>query len=168
SPEVVQQVEKALENKLSAFFTQELRKTGGVEAAAEILNMVQRSSERNILEGLEEEDPEMVEQIRRLMFTFDDILRVNDRGVQNVLKGIDTSQLSMALKTASEELRDKFLKNMSKRAADLIKEEMEFMGPVRLADVEAAQQAIVDVVRRLEEQGEVIIEGRGGGEEIVA
>jgi flagellar motor switch protein FliG len=168
SPEVVHQVEKALENKLSAFFTQELRKTGGVEAAAEILNMVQRSSERNILEGLEEEDPEMVEQIRRLMFTFDDILRVNDRGVQNVLKGIDTSQLSMALKTASEELRDKFLKNMSKRAADLIKEEMEFMGPVRLADVEAAQQAIVDVVRRLEEQGEVIIEGRGGGEEIVA
>ena len=85
-----------------------------------------------------------------------------------MLKGIDTSQLSMALKTASEELRDKFLKNMSKRAADLIKEEMEFMGPVRLADVEAAQQAIVDVVRRLEEQGEVIIEGRGGGEEIVA
>jgi flagellar motor switch protein FliG len=168
SPEVVQQVEKALESKLSAFFTQELRKTGGVEAAAEILNMVQRASERNILEGLEEEDPEMVEQIRRLMFTFDDILRVNDRGVQNVLKGIDTSQLSMALKTASPELKDKFLKNMSKRAAELIKEEMEFMGPVRLADVEAAQQAIVDVVRRLEEQGEVIIEGRGGGEEIVA
>lgn len=167
NPEIVQQVEKALETKLSAFVTSELRKTGGVEAAAEVLNLVQRSTERNILEGLEEEDPEMVEQIRRLMFTFDDILRVNDRGVQNLLKNIDTSQLAMALKTASPELKDKFLRNMSKRASDLISEEMEFMGPVRLSDVEAAQQAIVDVVRRLEEQGELIIEGRGGAEEIV-
>lgn len=167
SPEVVQQVEKALETKLSSFVTAELKKTGGVEAAAEVLNLVQRATERNILEGLEEEDPEMVEQIRRLMFTFDDILRVNDRGVQNLLKNIDTSQLAMALKTASPDLKEKFLKNMSQRAADLIREEMEFMGPVRLSDVEAAQQAIVDVVRRLEEQGELIIEGRGGAEEIV-
>ncbi|MBI2900638.1 MAG: flagellar motor switch protein FliG [Planctomycetes bacterium] len=167
NPEIVHQVEKALETRLSTFVTAELRKTGGVGAAAEVLNLVQRSTERNILEGLEEEDPEMVEQIRRLMFTFDDILRVNDRGVQNLLKNIDTSQLAMALKTASPELKEKFLKNMSQRAADLIKEEMEFMGPVRLSDVEAAQQAIVDVVRRLEEQGELIIEGRGGAEEIV-
>ncbi len=168
SPEVVQQIEKALETKLSSFVTSELRKTGGVETAAEVLNLVQRSTERTILEGIEEEEPEMVEKIRRLMFTFDDIMRVNDRGVQNLLKNIDTSQLSMALKTASPELKEKFLKNMSQRASELIKEEMEFMGPVRLADVEAAQQAIVDVVRRLEEQGELIVEGRGGGEEIVA
>ncbi len=167
SPEIVQQVERALETKLSSFVTAELKKTGGVEAAAEVLNLVQRSTERNILEGLEEEDPEMVEQIRRLMFTFDDISRVNDRGIQNLLKNIDTSQLAMALKTASPELKEKFLKNMSQRAAELIREEMEFMGPVRLSDVEAAQQAIVDVVRRLEEQGELMIEGRGGAEEIV-
>ncbi|MHC4605423.1 MAG: flagellar motor switch protein FliG [Planctomycetota bacterium] len=167
SPEVVTEVEKALESKLAHFVTQELQKTGGVDAAAEILNLVQRSTERGILEGLEEEDPEMVEQIRRLMFTFDDILRVNDRGVQNLLKNVDTSQLSLALKTASPELREKFFRNMSSRAADLVREEMEFMGPVRLSDVEAAQQQIVDVVRRLEEQGELIIEGRGGAEEII-
>ena len=132
-----------------------------------MLNLVQRTTERNILESLEEDDPEMVEQIRRLMFTFDDILRVNDRGAQNLLKNIDTSQLSLALKTASPELSEKFFRNMSKRAAELVREEMEFMGPVRMADVEAAQQAIVDVVRRLEDQGEIIIEGRGGAEEIV-
>lgn len=167
SPEIVKQLERALEAKLSALVTQEFKKTGGVEQAAEVLNLVQRSTERNILEGLEEEDPEMVEQIRRLMFTFDDIMRVNDRGVQNLMKNIDTSQLSLGLKTAAPELRDKFFKNMSKRASEIIREEMEFMGPVRLADVESAQQAIVDVVRRLEEQGEIIVEGRGGTEEIV-
>ncbi len=167
SPEAVEQVEKALEAKLASFGTQEFRKTGGVESTAEILNLVQRSTERSVLEALHEEHPELVEQIRRLMFTFDDILRSNDRGVQNLLRSIDTSQLSLALKHASPELREKFFKNMSPRAADLVKEEMEFMGPVRLSDVEAAQQAIVDVVRRLEDQGELIIEGRGGGEEIV-
>lgn len=167
NPEVVSEVERALQGKLAAFVTHELRKTGGVDAAAEILNLVQRSTERNILEGLEEEDPEMVEQIRRLMFTFDDILRVNDRGVQNLLKNVDTSQLSLALKTASPELKEKFFRNMSKRASELVREEMEFLGPVRLSDVEAAQQAVVDAVRRLEEQGELLIEGRGGAEEIV-
>jgi flagellar motor switch protein FliG len=167
SPDVVKRLEQALESKLASVMTQEFRKTGGVAQAAEILNLVQRSTERAILEGLEEEDPEMVEQIRRLMFTFDDIIRVNNRGVQNLMKNIDTSQLSLALKTASPELREKFFSNMSKRAAEIIREEMEFMGPVRLADVEAAQQAVVDVVRKLEEQGELIVEGRGGAEEIV-
>lgn len=167
SPEVVEQVEKALENKLSSFVTQGFRRTGGVTAAAEILNLVQRSTERSILEGLNEDSPDMADRIRRLMFTFTDILRVNDRGVQALLKNIDTSQLSLALKHASPELKEKFLGNMSKRAGELIKEEMEFMGPVRLSDVEAAQQAIVDVVRRLEEQGELMIEGRGGADEIV-
>lgn len=169
SPDVVQHLERALESKLAGMVSQEFKKTGGVEAAAEVLNLVQRATERNILEGLEEEDPEMVEQIRRLMFTFEDIMRVNDRGLQALMKNIDTSQLSLALKTAPPELREKFFKNMSKRATDIIREEMEFMGPVRLADVEAAQQAIVDVVRRLEEQGELIVEGRdaGGGEIVV-
>jgi flagellar motor switch protein FliG len=167
SPDIVSQVEKALESKLAAFISQEISEIGGVEVAAEILNLTQRSTERAILEGLEEEDPELVEQIRRLMFTFDDIMRVNDRGVQNLLRHIEPQQLALALKTASPELRQKFFKNMSTRAQDNIKEEMELMGPVKLSDVEKAQQAIVDIVRRLEEEGELIIEGRGGAEEII-
>lgn len=167
SPDVVQEVEKSLETKLSAVLSQEIRRTGGVPQAAEILNLVQRATERGILEGLEEQDPEMVNQIRRLMFTFEDVLRVNDRGIQNLLKNVDTQQLSIALKTASPELREKFFRNMSKRAVEMVKEEMEYMGPVRLKEVEAAQQTIVDVVRRLEEQGELIVEGRGGGEVVV-
>jgi flagellar motor switch protein FliG len=167
SPDVVSQVEKSLEAKLSAFITQESRRAGGIEQVAEILNLVQRVTERSILEGLEEEDPEMVEQIRRLMFTFEDIMRVNDRGIQNLLKNVDHQQLSVALKTAPPELRDKFFKNMSKRAVEMVQEEMEYMGPVRLKDVEAAQQAIVDLVRRLEEQGELVVEGRGGEEVVV-
>jgi flagellar motor switch protein FliG len=168
SPEVVSQVEKALETKLSSFVSQEFRKSGGVEAAAEILNLVQRATERTILDALGEENPQMAEEIRRLMFTFEDVLRVNDRGIQNLLRNIDTTQLALALKhNASPELKDKFFGNMSKRASELVKEEIEYMGPVRLSDVEAAQQAIVDVVRRLEDQGELLIEGRAGSEEVV-
>jgi flagellar motor switch protein FliG len=166
SPEVVEQIEKALETKLATYIT-ELRKTGGVKAAAEILNLVQRSTEKAVLETLEEDDPEMVQEIRKLMFTFDDIIRVNDRGMQNLLQHIDKSQLALALKTASPEVKEKFFKNMSKRAVEDMRETMEYMGPVRLADVEASQQAIVEVVRRLEEEGQVIIEGRGGAEEII-
>jgi flagellar motor switch protein FliG len=167
SPEVISQVEKALEKKLAAIVTEELREAGGVEAVAEILNLTDRATERGILESLEEEDPDLADQIRRLMFVFEDILLVNDRGVQSLLKEIDQEQLALALKTATLELKEKFFKNMSKRAVELIKEEMEYMGPVRLADVEAAQQQIVDIVRKLEEQGEVIIQGRGAEEEVI-
>jgi flagellar motor switch protein FliG len=166
SPDVISQVEEALELKLASFVT-EVSEAGGIKTTAEILNLTQRSTERAILEGIEEENPELVEQIRRLMFMFDDILRVNDRGVQNLLKQIEPQQLALALKNASPELKEKFFKNMSTRACDNIKEEMEFMGPVRVSDVEKAQQVIVDTVRRLEEQGEIIIEGRGGAEEII-
>lgn len=168
SPEVVEQVEQALEKKLSAVISSESHELGGVEAVANMLNLTDRATERGILESLEEENPELVDQIRRHMFVFEDILRVDDRGVQNVMKEIDNEQLALALKTASPELKDKFLRNMSKRASEMIREEMEYMGPVRLADVEAAQQAIVDVVRRLEEQGDVIIEGRGEAQQIIA
>ncbi|MBI3099743.1 MAG: flagellar motor switch protein FliG [Planctomycetes bacterium] len=167
SPEVIAQVEGALEKRFASLVTEELRETGGVEAVAEILNLTDRATERGILEALEEEDPDLVDQIRRLMFVFEDILLVNDRGVQNILKEVENDQLALALKTASEELKEKFFRNMSKRAAELIREEMEFMGPVRLADVESAQATIVDAVRKLEEAGEVIIQGRGGEEEIV-
>ncbi len=165
SPQVVQQVERALEGRMSAVVSQDLEETDGVAQAARVLNLVQRSVERSILEGLKAEEPEMVEKIKRLMFTFADLLRVNDRGIQNLLKGVDATRLALALKTAKPELRDKFFTNMSKRAVDRILEELELMGPVRLSDVEAAQQAVVDEALRLEEAGEVTIEGRGGSQE---
>ncbi len=168
SPLVVHQVEKALEGRLSSFTSSEVQETDGLAVAAKMLNQVGRATERGILEGLKGEEPELVEKIRRLMFTFADLLRVNDRGIQNLLKSVDTSRLSLALKTASPDLREKFFKNMSKRAVERIKEEMELMGPVRIADVQAGQNAIVDEVMRLEEAGELVIEGRGGAEAVIA
>jgi len=167
NPEIVKEVEKGLESRLAAIVVQKYEKTGGVEAVAEMLNLADRATEKSILEALEEEDPDLVENIRRLMFVFEDIILVNDKGIQQVLKEIDNEVLALALKTASDELKDKIFRNMSERAATLIKEDMEYMGPVRLSDVEAAQQKVVDVVRRLEEAGEVIIQGRGGGGEVV-
>ena len=134
---------------------------------AEMLNLADRATEKSILESLEATSPELVEQIRRLMFVFEDILLVNDKGIQAVLKEVDNEELALGLKTASEELRGKIFKNMSERASQLIKEDMEFMGPVRVADVEGAQQKIVDIVRRLEDAGEVIISGRGGEKEMI-
>ncbi len=167
NPEVIREVERGLEARLSNMLTQRFEKTGGVDTVAEVLNLVDRGTEKGILEGLESEDPDLVESIRRLMFVFEDILLVNDRGIQAVLKEIDNDELALAMKTASEELKDKISRNMSERAASLIKEEMEFMGPVRVSDVEGAQQRVVDVVRRLEEAGEIIIAGRGGEKEMI-
>lgn len=162
NPDVIREVEDGLESRLSNMLVSSMERVGGIEAVAEILNLVDRSTEKSIMEGIEANDPELVEEIRRLMFVFEDILMVNDKGIQAVLKEIDNDELCLALKTASEELKDKIFGNMSARAAELIKEDMEFMGPVRLSDVEVAQQRIVDVVRRLEEAGEIIISGRGG------
>jgi flagellar motor switch protein FliG len=167
SPEVIQQVEKALESRLSAIVSQKFEKAGGIESVAEMLNLTDRATEKGIMESLEEDDPELTEQIRRLMFVFEDIMLVNDKGIQAVLKEVENESLALALKTASNELKEKIFKNMSERAVTLIKEDMEYMGPVRVSDVEAAQQKIVDVVRRLEDAGEIIIAGRGGEEELV-
>ncbi len=167
SPEVIKEVERGLEHRLSGIVGARLAKVGGVEHVAEMLNLADRSTEKSILEALEAEDPDLVEQIRRLMFVFEDILLVNDKGIQAVLKEIDNEDLALALKTASDELKDKIFKNMSERAQQLIGEDMEYMGPVRLSDVEGAQQKIVDVVRRLEDAGEIIIAGRGGEKELV-
>ncbi len=167
NPEVIREVEQGLELRLSGIVSQTFQKVGGVESVAEMLNLADRSTEKGILEALEEQDPNLVEQIRRLMFVFEDILLVNDKGIQAVLKEVENEELALSLKTASEELRDKIFKNMSERASQLIKEDMEFMGPVRVSDVEAAQQKIVDVVRRLEDAGEVIISGRGGEKEMI-
>jgi len=167
NPEVIKEVERGLELRLSGIMSQTFRKTGGVESVAEMLNLADRATEKGILESLETEDPELVEQIRRLMFIFEDIMLVNDKGIQSVLKEVENDELALALKTASPELGEKIFKNMSERAAQLIKEDMDYMGPVRVADVEGAQQKIVDIVRRLEDSGEIIISGRGGEKEMV-
>ncbi|MBN2563520.1 MAG: flagellar motor switch protein FliG [Phycisphaerae bacterium] len=166
SPEVIKEVEKGLEHRLSGVMA-DLQRVGGVESVAEILNLTDRTTEKGILEVLGDDDPELVEQIRRLMFVFEDILLVNDKGIQAVLKEVETSDLVLALRTATDELKEKVFSNMSDRAVQMIKEEMEYMGPVRLSDVEMAQQKIVDVVRRLEDSGEIIIAGRGGEKELI-
>src|SRR5215218_5798015 len=167
NPEVIKEVERGLEHRLSDIVSQTFEKAGGVDTVAEILNLADRSTEKGIMEGLEAEDPDLVEQIRRLMFVFEDILLVNDKGIQSVLKEVDNEELSLAFKTASQELKDKIFKNMSERAAQLIAEDMQYMGPVRVSDVEGAQQKIVDIVRRLEDAGEIVIAGRGGEKEMV-
>ncbi len=130
------------------------------------LRDISRQAE-GILEAHSDDDPELVEEIRRLMFVFEDVLLVNDKGIKAVLKEVETSDLVLALRTATDELKEKVFSNMSDRAVQMIKEEMEYMGPVRLSDVEMAQQKIVDVVRRLEDSGEIIIAGRGGEKELI-
>jgi flagellar motor switch protein FliG len=167
NPEVIREVEKGLEQRLSGIMTQQFQKVGGVEAVAEMLNLSDRATEKGILETLEAEDPDLVEQIRRLMFVFEDILLLDDRGIQAVLKEIENNELALALKTASEDMKEKIFRNMSERASQLIKEEMDYMGPVRLNDVEGAQQRIVDIVRRLEDAGEVVLQGRGESDVVV-
>ena len=167
NPEVIAEVERGLEARLANMLNQSFEKIGGVETVAEMLNLVDRTTEKGIMEGLEAEDPDLVEEIRRLMFVFEDINLVDDKGIQAVLKEVENDELAIALKAASDDLKDKIFKNMSERAATMIKEDMEYMGPVRMSDVEAAQQRIVDIVRRLEDAGEIIISGRGGAGEMV-
>lgn len=167
NPDVIKEVERGLESRLASMLTQSMERAGGVETVAEILNLADRATEKTIMEGLEADDPDLVEQIRRLMFVFEDIMMVNDKGIQSLLKEIDNDQLALALKTASQELQAKIFNNMSERAAALIKEDMQYMGPVRVSDVETAQQRIVDIVRRLEESGEVVIQGRGGDSDLI-
>lgn len=168
-PEVVREVERVLERKMSSVFTQGFTFAGGVKEVAEILNNIDRSAEKAIMAQLDERDPELAEEIARLMFTFDDMVYVEDGGIQKALREVESKDLALALKGSGEDVKDKILKNMSERARQMILEEIEFMGPVRLKNVEEAQQKIVAVIRRLEESGEVIVEGRGGGggEELV-
>lgn len=164
-PEVVREVERVLERKMAAVFTQGFTFAGGVKDVAEILNNIDRAAEKTIMASLEESDPELADEIARLMFTFDDIVYVDDGGIQKALREIETKDLALALKGASEDVSEKIFKNMSERAREMIQEEIEFMGPVRLKNVEEAQQKLVGAVRTLEEAGELIIEGRGSGGE---
>ncbi len=161
SPEIVAQVGRALKNKMAGVLDEDLRESGGVDIVAEVLNLTDRNTEKTILENLEEEEPDLVGKIRRQMFVFEDVQRISDRGIQALLKSVEREQLALGLRTASPELKEKVFKNMSKNAVILIKEEMEFMGPVRLTDVEGAQHQIMEVARKLAETGDIIISGRG-------
>ncbi len=166
SPDVIKEVERVLERKLSSLVNQDYTIIGGVDAIVDILNTVDRGTEKHIMENLELEEPELADEIRRKMFVFEDILLLDDRTVQRVLREVDNNDLSMALKNANEEVKSLIFNNLSKRLATMIQEDMEYMGPVRMKDVEEAQQKIVNVIRRLEDAGDIVI-SRGGGDELV-
>jgi flagellar motor switch protein FliG len=166
SPDVLKDVERILERKLSSMVTQDFTAAGGVDSIVEILNRVDRATERTIMENLEVQNPELAEEIKRRMFVFEDIVLLDDRSLQLVLREIESKDLALALKASSNEVAGKIYKNMSKRAADMLREEIEYMGPVRIRDVEEAQQRIVNVIRRLEESGEIVV-ARGKGDEII-
>lgn len=166
SPEIINEVEQILERKLSATVTQDYTQTGGVEAVVDVLNGVDRSTERTILDALEIQDPELAEEIKKRMFVFEDIVTLDGRAIQRVVRESDNEDLKLSLKVASDEVKEIVFRNMSKRMVETFQEEMEFMGPVRLRDVEEAQSRIVSVIRKLEETGDIVI-ARGGGDDII-
>ena len=167
SPDVIKEVERVLERRLASLVNQDYTIVGGVDAIVNILNTVDRATEKHIMESLEIEEPELADEIRKKMFVFEDILLLDDRAIQRVLRDVDNNDLAVALKSAGDEVQNVIFKNLSKRLAAIIKEDMDFMGPVRMKDVEEAQQKIVGVIRRLEDAGEIVI-SRGGGDDIIA
>jgi len=166
SPEIIKEVEKVLEQKLSSVVTNEYASAGGIEAIVDVLNQVDRGTEKNILDHLEEDDPELAEEIRQRMFVFEDITVLSDQAIQLVVRQVDSHDIALALKTASDEVKEKLLSNMSNRAREMLEEDMEYMGPVRVREVEEAQQGIVNVIRELEDSGEIVI-ARGEESEVV-
>ncbi len=166
SPEIIKEVERILENKLASMVTSDFTSAGGIETIVDILLSVDRGTEKHIMESLEMRDDELAEEIKKRMFVFEDIVKLDNRSVQRFLREVDNNDLALALKSTSEEVANVIFSNMSKRLQEMIKEDMEFMGPVRLRDVEEAQQRIVNVIRRLEDAGEIVV-ARGGGDEIV-
>lgn len=167
SPEVLSKIEEALQREIGGVVNQEQQQVGGVDKVVEILTQMEKGIDLKILEHIEEQDPEMAEEIRRKMFTFDDLVQIDNRGMQLVLREVRNETLTLALKTASKKVQDKIFANISERAKDLIQEDLEALGPVRLSDVEAAQQSIVQLALRLEEEGKIVIPGRGGEEILV-
>ncbi|MEE0959002.1 MAG: flagellar motor switch protein FliG [Lachnospiraceae bacterium] len=166
SPDIIKEVEKVLERKLSSLVNQDYTIIGGVDSIVEILNTVDRSTEKHIMETLEIDEPELADEIRKKMFVFEDILSLDDRAIQRVLRDVDNNELAVALKNANEEVQNVIFRNLSKRLAAMIKEDMDFMGPVRIKDVEEAQQKIVNIIRKLEDAGEIVV-ARGGGDDLV-
>lgn len=167
SPEVLREVERVLEKKLSTLSSEDYTSAGGVESIVEILNLVDRSTEKTIIETLEEDDPELAEEIKKRMFVFEDIVLLDDRSIQRVVREVEGNELAKALRGVDAEVQDKIFKNMSKRAAQTLKEEMEYLGPIRLKDVEETQQKIVAIIRKLEDQGEIVVARTGEDEVIV-
>jgi flagellar motor switch protein FliG len=167
NPEIIREVEQGLERRMSSVMSQSFQNAGGVAAVAEMLNVVDRTTERALMENLEREAPELVEEIRRLMFVFEDVSKFTDKDIQTILKSVETNQWALALKVASEELKEKILSNMSERAAEMLKEEMGYLGAVKRSSVEAKQQEIVDTIRRLETEGQIEINTSGEEEEMV-
>lgn len=166
SPDVIKQVEKVLEKKLASLVNQDYTIVGGIDSIVSILNTVDRSTEKHIMESLEVEEPELADDIRRKMFVFEDILLLDNRAIQTVLREVDNNELAIALKNANDDVKQIIFDNLSSRLSTMIKEDMEFMGPVKLKDVEDAQQKIVNIIRKLEDSGEIVI-SRGGGDELV-
>jgi flagellar motor switch protein FliG len=167
SPEIIDVVQKGLEKRMSSLMSQSFENAGGVAAVAEMLNVSDRTTERSLLENLSQEDPELVEEIRRLMFVFEDIGKFSDKDMQAVLKNVENSQWALSLKGASAELKEKVFKNMSQRAGEMLREEMEYLGAVKVSAVEAKQQEIVDVIRRLEDAGELDLSANDEDEELL-
>ncbi len=166
-PEIVAEIDKVLEEELFSVEMSDAKKVGGAEKVAEILNNVDRNLEETLLEQIEQSAADLAEEIRKLMFKFEDLLQVDDSAIVALLKEISTEELKLALKAAPPELQEKFFKNMSERAAQMLKEDLEVMGPVRLKDVEQAQQAIIKVAKRLESEGKIVLGGKGGDDVFV-
>nr|WP_244330768.1 flagellar motor switch protein FliG [Leptospira interrogans] len=166
SPDVLREVERVLERKLSTLASEDYTSAGGIDSVVEILNLVDRGTQKTIIEALEEEDPELAEEIKKRMFVFEDIVLLDDRAIQKVMREVDNSDLAKALKSVDTEVQEKIFKNMSKRAANLLREDMDFMGPIRIKDVEDAQQKIVNIIRKLEDAGEIVV-ARAGEDELV-
>lgn len=166
SPELIEDIENVLREQIGTVFGGDLSTTGGAEAVAEILNSTTRSAEKNILDNLKERDTDLFDEITSLMFLFEDIIQLPDNAIQNIVKNIDSSTMALALKAVSEDLKEKVFRNMSDRAADMLKDELQYLGPVRVRDVENAQKEILDIVRQLEEDGEIVI-SRGEEEEVI-
>ncbi|KIL44884.1 flagellar motor switch protein FliG [Jeotgalibacillus soli] len=166
SPEVISEIESVLERKLSSTVQQDHTETGGIEAVVEVLNGVDRATEKTILDALEIQDPELAEEIKKRMFVFEDIVTLDNRSIQRVIRDCENEDLLLSMKVSTDEVKEIIFKNMSQRMAENFKEEMEYMGPVRLRDVEEAQSRIVAIIRRLEEAGEIIV-ARGGGDDVI-
>ena len=164
-PQMVEEIEQVLREEITALGSVGSRKLGGAQTVAEILNQVDQATENAILSKIEEDKMDLANDIRKLMFVFDDLENVDDRGIRAILKEVNNEELTLALKTSAEDLKNKILSNLSERAADMIKEDLEVMGPVKLADVEKAQQAILRVAKKLEAEGKIVI-GKGGGEDV--
>jgi len=167
SPNLLKDIEEVVESLAESVISEDMSKTGGAQALAEILNKANKMTERSILSRLEEINPELAQEVKSQMFVFEDIVLLDDRSIQRVLKNVDKKDLALALKAADDEIKEKIFKNMSERAATLLKEDLEVLGPVRLREVEEAQRRIIEVIKQLEEEGEIIIAGRGDEDAII-